>query len=78
MPTKRAEKPIQRVIRHQRLSQSRLAWALGINESLMSHYIAGRRVPPDDFYPRAAAYLGVEIKAILPDESAEEAATLAA
>lgn len=43
-----------------------LARALGIDPTLLSHYLAGRRTPPPDFYRRAARALRVRQDAITP------------
>ena len=69
--------PLKRLLRKRRLSQSRLARLLDLNESLLSHYLSGRRMPPEDFYPRVAELLEERIEDIVPDDGAG-AASLAA
>jgi transcriptional regulator with XRE-family HTH domain len=51
-----------------RMSQSQLARRLDMNESLLSHYLAGRRTPPDGFYAAAAAVLECDPDDIRPPE----------
>ena len=70
------EHPLKVVLRNRwpRMSQSRLARQLDMNESVLSHYLAGRRQPPDGFYAAAAAALGVSEESVRPEPDAEVAA----
>lgn len=43
-----------------------LAEQLGIHPTMLSHYLARRRVPPEDFYIRAAALLEISVEDITP------------
>ena len=61
------EHPLRQALKRADMSQSRLARALDMNESLVSHYLSGRRTPPEDFYLRAANILGVQPEDILPE-----------
>ncbi len=50
------------------MSQAQLARALGVNESLISHYLNFRREPPEGFWAAAAAVLGCDPADIRPSE----------
>ena len=60
---------VRAVLSDQERSQAWLARKINMNETLLSHYMAGRRPLPRTLIPRMAQVLGVAESVLLGDES---------
>ncbi len=57
---------IKKIIREKRIRQNEICQALGINESVLSLIISGRRTPSQQRLKDLAKYLKVSIKQMYP------------
>ncbi len=60
--------PVDAVLRARGSTQKWLAMKLRMNHTLLNHYLAGRKEPPDDLYQRIADVLQVPVSFIEPRE----------
>lgn len=60
------EHPIRGILRHRGSSVRWLASKLHMHETLINHYLAGRRPMPGDFYGRVADVLQVPPELLMP------------
>lgn len=59
---------VRAVLKSQERSQAWLARQIAMNETLLAHYLAGRRAAPPDLVPRLARALGVTEATLRPEE----------
>ena len=57
---------IKKIIKEKRIRQNEICEALGINESVLSLIISGRRIPSQQRLKDLAKYLKVSIKQMYP------------
>ena len=57
---------VRAVLKAQERSQAWLARQIGMNETLLGHYLAGRRAPPADLISRMARALHVPESLLQP------------
>ena len=60
------EHPVSQALASAGRRKDWLARQLGIHPTLLSHYLAGRRQPPDEFYTKAAGLIGVPTSWLKP------------
>lgn len=59
---------LRQIMRAKNVTGTRLAFDLGIHQPLVSRYALGWQIPPIELQERIAAYVGVDISRIWPDE----------
>lgn len=57
---------VRAALRAQERSQAWLARQLGMNETLLAHYLSGRRAAPHDLLTRIAKVLGIPEEMLRP------------